>query len=76
MPFPWGQSTLPVDLICEFCGDILQKEGSKIIACACPDSIQKEYAEREKAKQFNNSRKITFDEARKKNKRPLRKTDE
>jgi hypothetical protein len=73
MPFPWGQSTiLSVKSHCKHCGKQLEQHNDIVVECHCPEAEQERALERERQRQWKESRKPTFDEARKKNKRPLK----
>jgi|GEM_PF-5728206 len=72
MPFPWGQSCLPIKKQCQHCGSILEQSGHTIAECSCPESEQARLEERERMRSFQAARRPTFDEARQKNKRPVR----
>lgn len=63
--------SLPI-LKCDYCGIILETRGNLYIDCGCPASVQARAVEREQAKHFAAAQKITFDEARQKNKVPIR----
>jgi len=71
MSFPWGQSTIFVSQ-CKHCGQELEQRKNIVIECHCPDAEKERALDRERNRQWQASRKITFDEARQKNKRPLR----
>lgn len=62
---------LPI-LKCEYCGAVLETRGNLYVDCGCPALVQARAVEREQAKHFATAKKTTFDEARQKNKVPIR----
>jgi len=58
---------------CPFCNKRLVVTEQYVEVCQCPESIREDQAYRERVKQLASKQKITFAEARDKNKRPIRK---
>lgn len=57
---------------CPFCDRTLYVENNVVEVCQCEKSQQAELEQRERDRQFSRQSKISFDEARFKNKVPLR----
>lgn len=72
MTFPWGQPITSIKTYCAHCGKELVQEGSMVIECHCAEAEQSRAVERERQRRWQTFRKPTFDEARRRNKRPLR----
>jgi hypothetical protein len=73
MPFPWGQPIImPVNAKCKHCNKELEQHGNVVVECHCEEAEQERALDRERRRQWAEARKPTFDEARQKNKRPLR----
>ena len=66
--------TVPM-LRCEFCEAILELRDSVVIDCGCVEAERARIIQREQAKQ-RRTKRLTFDEARQRNKRPIRKVDD
>ena len=61
-----------IELHCDHCGALLDMRGNVVVDCGCSESERARAAAKERNKQFQTARKITFDEARQLRKRPLR----
>lgn len=48
MPFPWGQSTLPVSFTCPYCGSVKNIIRDTIPVCDCSDAEEQAAADRER----------------------------
>jgi hypothetical protein len=57
---------------CQFCDRILYVENNVVEVCQCEKSQQAELEQKERDRQFSRKSKISFDEARFRNKVPLR----
>lgn len=57
---------------CQYCGADCVVTDTRVEVCQCEESRQAELETRERERQRTQTTKLTFDEARQRNKRPLR----
>lgn len=58
--------------VCQHCGRVLTVTEQYVEVCQCPATTLDEQAVRERSKQLARQKQLTFDEARQKNKCPIR----